>query len=442
MKKEKMIISLLCSFFGFSFPALSNCIKVTSTSSLSAQAISAGYTASPWTGACDTCSGNLGLPSVVSLSSGSFQPSGTLLASSVASFINSASNKSYSPNQILFRCELNDSDSLYEMYATNGDSTYAGRNAASELDGAYFDVAKNVAVRMTNVATGEYYSRFWKARRLNADSWYSDEKYIYVPASAFSDVLYEMFKIDATNYYMNGASRYVDLMTQPRGYIAFKGPGLATNNLSPGQDSASNFPGFYDIWPAAWSTYKDVTYIRGALCEVLDYPSLVILPPISVGALRGGGSSQTPFNISLQCDAGAVSDTNNSTGSSANVAMGFLVNQASAVRQANNLGLVNSGGGLTWLLDTNYGSGGVASGVGIKIYDKTGTPINLLPEQGSKGSGNIRGWYAYKDLTSLVSSDYAEIYSGDFTASLEAISGQNVSSGTVNAQLQVVISFQ
>lgn len=122
--------------------------------------------------------------------------------------------------------------------------------------------------------------------------------------------------------------------------------------------------------------------------------------------------------------------------------MGFLVNQASAVRQANNLGLVNSGGGLTWLLDTNYGSGGVASGVGIKIYDKTGTPINLLPEQGSKGSGNIRGWYAYKDLTSLVSSDYAEIYSGDFTASLEAISGQNVSSGTVNAQLQVVISFQ
>ncbi|EGF0614252.1 fimbrial protein, partial [Salmonella enterica subsp. enterica serovar Javiana] len=35
-----------------------------------------------------------------------------------------------------------------------------------------------------------------------------------------------------------------------------------------------------------------------------------------------------------------------------------------------------------------------------------------------------------------------ETYSGDFTASLEAIGGQTVTAGSVNAQLQAVVSFQ
>jgi Fimbrial protein. len=122
--------------------------------------------------------------------------------------------------------------------------------------------------------------------------------------------------------------------------------------------------------------------------------------------------------------------------------MGLLVNQSNAVLQATQLGLTTSGGGLTWLLDTRYGSSGVASGVGIKIYDSNGSAINLLPNLSSTGTGNTRGWYAYSDLTSLVSSGSPAIYSGDFTASLEALSGQTVTAGTVNAQLQVVVSFQ
>ncbi|EID3784060.1 fimbrial protein, partial [Salmonella enterica] len=48
----------------------------------------------------------------------------------------------------------------------------------------------------------------------------------------------------------------------------------------------------------------------------------------------------------------------------------------------------------------------------------------------------------YKDLTTRVSSGLVETYSGDFTASLEAIAGQTVTAGSVNAQLQAVVSFQ
>lgn len=120
----------------FSASLWATCIKVTSTSSLSDTAKSAGYTAASWVGSCDTCSGNVGLPAVISINSGSnFQPSGTLLASAVGSFLTAATNSAYSPNQVLFRCDIADAGSLYEFYSTNGDSTYAGRYSTSEVDG-------------------------------------------------------------------------------------------------------------------------------------------------------------------------------------------------------------------------------------------------------------------------------------------------------------------
>ncbi|WP_432700313.1 fimbrial usher protein StbD [Kluyvera cryocrescens] len=437
----KILITLATLFC--ILPLQATCIKVTASSSLSAAAIQAGYTAASWAGACDTCNGNIGLPSVISINSGNnFQPAGTLLASSVGNFLTGATNVAYSSNQILFRCQSADAGSLYEMYATNGDNAYTGMYTVSEVDGAYYDVAKNVAVRMTNLSTGEYYSRYWKERKLTAESWFDDGQYIYIPASAFSNVLYEIYKISATTYFVSGSNMYKDAYTQPRGYMAFKGPGLDTNSLKAGMDSASYYYGWHHHWPGAWSTYGKVTYVRGALCQVQDYPSMVFLPAISRSELNAGMSSQAPFSVSIECEAGAVSSTNASTTTSANVAMGFLVNQPTAVSSAQKLRLVTSGGGLTWLLDNRYGNPGVASGVGIRIYNSNGSAINLLPDRGSSGTGNLRGWYAFKDLTSLASSGTTNSYRGDFTASLEAISGQTITAGTVNAQLQVVVSFQ
>ncbi len=434
---------VLIAFCSISQPLWASCIRVTSTSSLSSQAITAGYTAASWTGACDTCHGNVGVPSVISINSGSnFQPAGTLLASAVGNFLTAATNKAYSSNQILFRCDVADAGSLYEMYATNGDNAYTGMYTTAEVDGAYYDVAKNVAVRMTNLSTGEYYSRYWKQRQITSADWYQDRNYIYIPASAFSNVLYEMYKISSTSYYLNASNYYKDAYTQPRGYIAFKGPGLATNSLAAGQDSAVYYYGWYSNWPGAWSTYNTVTYVRGALCQVKDYPAVVLLPAVSSATLQAGGSSQAPFSVSLECESGAISGTATSTASKANVAMGFLVNQPVAVSAAQALGLVTSGGGLTWLLDSHYGNSGVASGVGIKILNQSGAAINLLPDKSITGAGNTRGWYAYQTLTSQTSSGAVNTYTGDFTASLEAISGQNVTPGTVNAQLQVVVSFQ
>lgn len=105
----------------------SSCIKVTDKSALSDAAIKAGYTAQNWIGATDTNTGNIGLPTVISVSnSETFQPSGTLLASGIGNFLTAATGTPYSSKQVLYRCDSADAGKLYEMYSTNGDSALRG----------------------------------------------------------------------------------------------------------------------------------------------------------------------------------------------------------------------------------------------------------------------------------------------------------------------------
>lgn len=446
-----LILSLFCIIFTRSSYAMGYCEIVRSTTQLSAQALNAGYTASYWGGAYDANTAtSLGLPGIVAISSsGSFQPSGTLLASSTASFLTAGHKETFTANQILFRCDATAVNAgLYEFYATNGDEDYSGKNPASEVDGSYYTYVKNVAIRLTNLKTGEYYSRYWQSRRLTADDWYSDGIYTYIPASAFSDVFVELYKVNGTYGSQNSSSPYTyswwnSGSAQPAGYIAFKGGDLSAG-LYNGADHAANYSGFYEHWPAGFGLTNYVTFVRGATCLVKDYPSVVLLPTITVNDLNAGSTSRAGFSISLECESGAISSTSSSTSSSANVSMGFMVNHVNAVSKAQSLGLVTTGGGLTWLLDANYGSGvGEASGVGIRILDSAGTSLNLLPAKSSFGSGNSYGWYGFKNLLSLSGTGSgSEIYTGDFTAELSAIAGQTVTAGSVNAQLQVVVSFQ
>lgn len=447
-----IFLSLTVLFYCFQVHAA--CTKITSlSSSTDAAAIAAGYTASSWTGSTDTADGPMDIQHTISLSSTtSFQPSGTLLASSTASFLTGGYNTGYSANQVLFRCLLSDeSAGFYEYYATNGDSTYAGSNIATEIsDGnAYYTYVRNVAYKLYNIRTGEYFSRYWKRRALDkADLFYSST-YVYIPAKAFSGVTMELYKITSTTYYANSATRYTYAWPRPLGYTAFQGNGLSTN-LAVGADSASYHDGWYANWPGAWGLYNSgVTFIRGATCTVSDYPSTVILPSISTTEINSGSTSQASFEISLTCESNATSG-NAASSTTPQLAMGFLVNSTTAVSAAKNLGLTSGSTGLTTLLDSNYGSTGQASGVGIKLYStQTGAAINLLSTSytagaGTNYTGSTNGWYGFKVLTSSTGTDDSGNvqYSGNFTASLEKISGQTVTAGAVDAQLQVLVSLQ
>ena len=118
------------------------------------------------------------------------------------------------------------------------------------------------------------------------------------------------------------------------------------------------------------------------------------------------------------------------------------MNSANAASKAEQLGLKTSAGGLTYLLSNEYGNPGVAQGVGIRIYDNSGSPMNLLPSR-TTGTGNAGGWYGFKEVTQLESSNASsESYRGHFTASLEKLSGETVTAGAVYAQAQIIVSFQ
>ncbi|MFA1282944.1 fimbrial usher protein StbD [Citrobacter telavivensis] len=273
---------------------------------------------------------------------------------------------------------------------------------------------------------------------------FNDGTYIYIPGSAFSDVFVELFRVDDASKGVNGSNRYGYTYAGPAGYIAFHGGGMSSG-LFDGADSRTNYDGWGAMqWPGGWTLTSQSYFVRGAACRIDDYPAIVRLPPISVGELSGGGTAQTPFNITVECETGAISSTAVSTTSKANVAMGFLVNNLTAANAANQLGLKTGSGAWTWLLDNHYGASGVASGVGIRIYSEKlgGSAINLLPNLTATATGNAGGWYGYADLTSKTSSGSTEFYNGEFTASLEAIPGEAITAGSVYAQLQVVVSFQ
>lgn len=422
--------------------AHATCYKVTSKSNLSSAAINAGYTAASWTGACNNCNGKLGLDPIISIGNGVIGlPSGTLLSNSTASFLTQATKTGYSPNQILFRCAKGDADSLFEMYATNGTSVYAGKEEVEDIQGAYYTFAKNIALRITNLKTGQYYSRYWQSRQLTSDDWFDDGTTIYIPASAFSDARIELFKTDKTSYWSNASSHYAFNNPVSNAFITFKGPGFL-NAITDGGDSSSQTDGFYSNWPAGWSLYQNVSIARGAMCALTDYTSKVVFPSIGYSDLNSGTARQQPFTIQLDCDKDAVSGVAGGE-SKPNIAVGFLVNQPRAVDAARNMGLVNTSGGISYLLDNNYGELGTASGVGIRVYSNTMQMLNLLSSK-VPGGGNDAGWYAYKDITDKVFNNYDSTvrYVGNFMSSLEALPGNQATGGTVDAQLQVVVSFQ
>ena len=167
MKANTSAISTLFLLV-ISSSAFANCTKITAQSQLSS---ASDGVASSWPGSLDNNNGSLGLPSVVDIStSNDFQPDGTLLASSVAPFTSYAINSGYESERVLFRCDAADATQIFEMYATNGDAAYAGLYDDGSITGvapkAYATYVRNVAIRFTNMETGQFYDKIWKSRLL------------------------------------------------------------------------------------------------------------------------------------------------------------------------------------------------------------------------------------------------------------------------------------
>lgn len=422
------------------------CYKVTgvgtSNSTIPQTVADMGYSATAWNSSgLISAAAPIPLGTIIlGTGSESLAAAGTVLATAELPFVTSALKVSYTANQILFKCAASDAGSLYEMYALNGaGGDYYGGKATTDVEGAYITPALGVAYRMTNTSLGKYYTSYWQQNEITSDKYLTVGSTLYIPASAFSDARFELVKTDdvAGTPARNAFGTQIVI---PQGYVLFKGSQINTGIVAGTKGSSSSDP-----FPGVWSTKgSTLTIIRGNTCILGDFDQVVKLPSISAGDLRSGGSSTSAFNVAISCDAGATSGTTSGTdSSSAPVAMGFLVSQANALSQASTLGLVSSSG-VSYLLDDNYGTSGVASGVGIRLYSSAGSALNLLSDKNTTGTGSTAGWYGFADLMSETGATASggKTYAGTFTASLEQIPGQTATAGSVNAQAQIIVSLQ
>ncbi|AQW70793.1 fimbrial protein [Pseudomonas parafulva] len=431
--------------------AWATCYKVTyvgAATTTANDAIRPGEgTAGAWAGGCDTCNGSLGLPSVINVSDPSFQPYGSLIASSVAPFTQYGATAGFNPEYVFFRCEAR--DAVYEMFSTNGDDVYSGWFQGGDsvgntlgLRSAYRTAWTNVLLRLTHLATGQLFTDVWQERRLTGLD--TDSRgYQLVKAKNLSAVRAELFsapKDPSYNYYSDTVSSQLYGYAQPAAYIAIKGPGLAYPTV--GQTHYGNWSGWYGNWPGALGLYNKVTLKRYPTCSVTSVTPYVVFPSISVSEINAGGRREMPFQINFRCQSNIVNST-----SANGTAIGIKVSSG-ALAASSSLGLVNAQGGLTYLLADRYGQAGVAQGVGIRLL-RGGAPINLLAnEDSANGSGAAgRGWYPVISSAANLTGTVNGIgqYTETFRARLEKLSTgtlPTVRPGRVEATAQVVIRVQ
>ncbi|WP_049870588.1 fimbrial protein [Pseudomonas cremoricolorata] len=431
--------------------AMATCYKVTSVGRPNTTAnwqIRPGEgVASSWLGACGTCNGSLGLPSVINVSDPSFQPYPTLLASAVVPFTQYGSVAGYDPEHVLFRCEAQ--DEVYEMFSTNGNNLYSGWYRGGDsvgnaigLQHAYSTAWPNVLLRLTHLDTGQYITSVWNERRLSGldrDS----RGYQLLKAKNLSAVRAELFSAPFDrrfSYYRPTDASRPYTYAQPAAYIAIKGPGIGSPRA--GGPHFGNYRGWFRNWPGALGLYNRVTLKRYPTCAVTSVTSHVTFAPISEDELNAGASREVPFEVAFKCQQNAESSTAlNAT------ALGLKVSPGS-LAASSALGLMNAEGGSSYLLSDRYGQPGIAEGVGIRIL-RSGAPINLLANEDSAGgvASNSRGWYPVVGAGSNLagSLDGVAQYSEIFHARLEKLQGPRqpaVTGGRVEATAQVVIRVQ
>ncbi|WP_051916869.1 MULTISPECIES: fimbrial protein [unclassified Serratia (in: enterobacteria)] len=449
---SKHFIATLLAWTGMTLavPAWAECYKIVKydNSPTSNTYTEAGKgTAAKWTGSTDPSGSTGTLPTVVNVNNSTFQPDGTLIASGIVNFLESGL-ETYNPDQILFRCTPSEAGKMMEFYSTNGDYDYGGKQevgSAYGLPESYQTWTTGMALRATNLTTGEYYSRYWKARPLtNLDT--DSQGWFLVKAKDFSNTKVELFRL--SNSKGGDAKTGIYSKSQPSAYIAFQG-GSFSKGLYIGADHNSNWNGFYDYWPGAVNLYNRIYIRRAATCSVTNVTPTVLFPTITVAELKAGVTRQRPITIRFGCQTGAPANSNLTdklvSGIGANqTAMGILVNPANAAA-AVSAGFGTAGSGVSYLLSDGYGTDpNVATGVGIQISRPNGTILNLLSTlNGSVLGGNTAGWYpVLDDATAGGAVGGVSTYTKTLNATLKALPGKTVTAGKVIATAQVIIQVQ
>ncbi|WP_336293637.1 fimbrial protein [Cronobacter dublinensis] len=376
----------------------------------------------------------------VNLTNDYIQPEGTLLASSVFSLV-PATHLS-DPETVMYRCDIEDKDKIYEVFATNGDSNVGGYTHFG--NGYYQTYFRNTALKLTHLNSGLTFTRIWQAVPLK--NYDVNGNKIEIKAKHFSRIKAELIK---TSKYDStpgptlwgcagpAAETYTGsyICNQPNGYVAFSGPGLELPEI--GTDSAYNYPswGLTRYMAFGMNTSPATVLTRENSCVIQHYTTQVNFPVVSQSALEHGEKVVQPFEVTTYCQNGFSGNTT-------------LAIQASlpAFNAAVKEGLVNTSGGVSYLLSDNYGKDGYAKGVGIRLSDSKGLQRYFVGWSGCDSNCTDNpdtGIYPLTQNASIAEQDNNHtVYTTTFNASLEKIPGMDVTPGKVLATGYVIVRIQ
>lgn len=376
----------------------------------------------------------------VNLTNNYIQPAGTTLATSVISLVPAVNLAD--PEAVLYRCDLADKNSIYEVFATNGDSNVGGY---TDLGDGYFQTYfRYTALKLTHVNSGLTFSRIWQKVLLKNYDIVGDK--IEIKGKHFSRIKAELIKTDKydatrgpTSWGCKGpaAETYTGTYkcNQPNGYVVFSGPGLELREI--GLDSAYNYPswGTGRYMAFGMNTSPATILTRDNSCVVQHVTSRVVFPTLTHSAVVSGQSVTRPFEVTTYCQSGFSGQTT-------------LAIQASlsAWDAAAKLGLVNSSGGVSWLLSDGYGKEGVASGVGIRLSDNSGmhrffAGWSVCDNQCANNPNS--GVYPLTQNATITEQDgQHSVYTTTFNATLEKVPGLVVTPGKVLSTAYVIVRIQ
>ncbi|HEI6852626.1 TPA: fimbrial protein [Yersinia enterocolitica] len=410
---------------------------------------SPGYAQCVWKGANiggDNYGASLQLGNV-NITSNYIQPIDSILTSSIISLV--PARFWSDPEAVIYECDVADKDSLFEVFATNGDSNVGGyTNMGDNYFQTFFPYT---ALKLIHVDSGIEFTRIWQQVPLKKYDVVGNK--IQIKGKHFSQIRAELKKVGTVDRTPGpsswgcpgpAAESYSGSYTcnQPNGYVVFKGPGMPVPET--GYDSATNYQtwgtGRYMAFGMNTSPVSVLT--RKNTCVVRNVTPYVVFPIITVNELNDNQTRSADITVDIECQSGTESGIN-----SGQTALGIQTSLPGYLI-AQSLGLVNSAGGVSYLLSDHYGTDKrIATGVGISLSDSSGRAMNFVGWGGCVSnciSTTSAGWYPVLTGANANGSHAAGFnnYSHHFTATLKKLPNGTPTAGKIDATAYVLVKIQ
>lgn len=335
----------------------------------------------------------------IKLQPAEFMPTG--LVGSTTATVGQAQSLPEGENQLLYTCDLADQGQTYEYFATNGDSNVGGNISAGE--GVYQTYFPFIGIKLIRDSDGKVFSRNWQHSPIEG---HREGNKLNFYARDFSGVTAEIYRLPSTmrggdpvaHWGCNGpaddsASGITYTCPQPNGYTVFVGPGWndKKNITIPGADSNTNWDGFSNWnWIGFGMQYSTAnTFVQTPWgCRVYSYTNPVVLPPVTVTALKSDFETiGKDFTVTYRCGGALVN--------------GFINRNAGVGPDKISVAFSTDhpmfGNNVLWsryALSDNYGQDGYASNVGIGV-SVAGKTIGFITN--AYTNDYTKGWFSLLD---------------------------------------------